>query len=74
VEKGAIAAVSPGYYDIGLDTGKLVTRVLRGETHLPVVQPKSGQIYVNKKAAELMQVVLPSEVVAQATKVFAEIQ
>ena len=74
VEKGAIGAVSPGYYDIGIETGKLAIRVLRGETNLPVVPPKSGQIYLNKKAAELMQVTLPSELVKQAAKVFNEIQ
>lgn len=74
VEKGAVGAISPGYYDIGIETGKLVSRVLQGETNLPVIQPKSGQVYLNKKAAELMQVTLPAELVGQAARVFEVIQ
>jgi len=74
VEKGAIGAVSAGYYEIGRDTGKLVVKVLHGEKNLPVVQPESGQIYLNEKAAELMHDPLPPGVVTNATKVFVEIQ
>jgi putative tryptophan/tyrosine transport system substrate-binding protein len=74
VEKGAIAAVSPGYYDIGLETGKLAARVLKGDTNLPVVQPRSGEVYLNKKAAELMNVNIPGDLLAHAAKVFEEIK
>ncbi len=74
VEKGAIGAVSAGYYEIGRETGKLVVKVLHGEKNLPVVQPASGQIYLNEKAAELMHDPLPTDVVTNATKVFDEIK
>lgn len=74
VEKGAIAAVSPGYYDIGVETGKLVIRVLNGERNIPVVLAKGGDIYINQKAAELMSVAIPHEVLSEATKVLEEIQ
>jgi putative ABC transport system substrate-binding protein len=74
VEKGAIGAISPGYYDIGLETGKLAARVLKGETKLPIVPPKSGQIYLNRKAAELMNVNIPAELMREAAKVFEEIK
>ena len=74
VEKGAIGAVSAGYYEIGRETGKLVVKVLHGEKNLPVVKPESGQIYLNEKAAELMHDPLPPGVVTNATKVFDEIK
>ena len=45
-----------------------------GEKNLPVVQPESGQIYLNEKAAELMHDPLPPGVVTNATKVFDEIK
>jgi len=74
VEKGAIAAVSPGYYYIGVDTGKLAVRVLRGEGSLRVIPPQGGDIYINRKAAELMGCQLPDDVLKQATKIFEEIK
>jgi putative tryptophan/tyrosine transport system substrate-binding protein len=74
VEKGAIAAVSPGYYDIGLETGRLAARALKGEANLPIVQPRSGQVYLNRKAAELMSISLPSDLLSHAAKVFEEIK
>ena len=49
-------------------------KVLHGEKHLPVLQPGSGEIYLNEKAAELMHAPLPSDVVTNATKVFDEIK
>jgi hypothetical protein len=49
-------------------------KVLHGEHSLPVIQPESGQIYLNKQAAELMHDILPPDVVTNATKVFAEIK
>lgn len=74
VEKGAIAAVSPGYYDIGIETGKLVVRVLAGDRNIPVVSPKGGDIYINRKAAEQMGVDIPQDVMSEATKVFEAIE
>ena len=73
VEKGAVAAVSPGYRDIGVTTGKLAARVLRGERNIPVVPPSGGEVYLNRKAAELMGVPIPAPVRARATKSFDQI-
>jgi putative ABC transport system substrate-binding protein len=74
VEQGAIGAVSPGYYDIGLETGKLAARFLKGESGLPVVFPKSGDIYLNRKAAEQMGLTISSDILSHAAKVYEEIK
>jgi putative tryptophan/tyrosine transport system substrate-binding protein len=74
VEKGGLAAVSVGYADLGTETGKLVGRVLRGEKNIPTVIARGSEIYINKKAAELMGVTVPEEVLKSATKVYLEVK
>jgi len=74
VEKGAIAAVSAGYADIGIETGKLVSRILSGERNIPIVAPKGGEVYLNMKTAELMGVVIPESILTQATRKYDEVK
>lgn len=69
VEKGGIAAVSVGYRSLGVETGKLVARVLAGERNIPVFSATGVDVYLNRKAAELMGVTLPESVISRATKV-----
>lgn len=66
VSKGGLAAVSIGYDRLGMQTGRLVARVLRGETRIPIVSPDGSDVYVNTRAAELMGVTLPSSVLQRA--------
>lgn len=73
VKKGAISAVSPGYYRIGRKTGELAARMLQGERHLPVAKPDSGDIYLNFEAARRMNVEIPKSVRADATKTYNKI-
>jgi putative ABC transport system substrate-binding protein len=74
VEKGGLAAVSVGYAELGTKTGVLVGRVLKGEKNIPTVVAHGDEIYLNKKAAELMGVTLPDEVLKRATKVYEAIK
>lgn len=74
VEKGGLAAVSVGYAKLGTKTGQLVARVLKGEKNIPTVVAHGDEIYLNKKAAELMGVTLPEEVLKRATKVYEAIK
>lgn len=74
VEKGALAAVSAGYPQVGRDTADLAVRVLQGERNLRTITAKGSELYINRKAAELMGVELPSELVESATKVYDEIK
>jgi putative tryptophan/tyrosine transport system substrate-binding protein len=74
VEKGGLAAVSVGYIELGTDTGKIVARVLRGERNIPTLRAQGADIYLNKKAAEMMGVTIPPDVLNKATKVYDEIK
>jgi putative ABC transport system substrate-binding protein len=74
VEKGGLAAVSVGYAKLGTKTGDLVARVLKGGKNIPVLVAHGEEIYVNKKAAELMGVKVPDDVLKRATKVYDQIK
>jgi putative ABC transport system substrate-binding protein len=74
VEKGGVAAVSVGYNELGTETGRLATRVLHGDKNIPTVVAKGSEVYLNKKAAELMGVTIPQDILQQATKVFDDIK
>jgi putative ABC transport system substrate-binding protein len=67
VEKGGVAAASIGYDKLGVETGKLVARVLRGEQNIPIVLPDGkSDIVVNTKAAQLMGIEIPTSVLSRA--------
>jgi putative tryptophan/tyrosine transport system substrate-binding protein len=71
VEKGAIASLGFNYLDIGRQTGKMVVRVLKGESPgaIMVESPSKVELVVNLKAAQQMGVKLPEKLVATAVKV-----
>jgi putative ABC transport system substrate-binding protein len=73
VAKGGLAAVSVGYTELGHETGRLAARLLRGERSIAPVVAKGVDVYLNKKAAELMGITLPEDVVRSATKVYETI-
>jgi putative ABC transport system substrate-binding protein len=72
VEKGGLAAVSVGYPELGTETGALVARVLKGEKNLPVFVGHASEVSINVKAAELMNVSIPPELIRKA-KVYSSI-
>jgi putative tryptophan/tyrosine transport system substrate-binding protein len=74
VEKGGLAAVSVGYAALGRETGKLVARLLMGERNIPTFVGKDYEIYINTKAAELMGIKIPSDILQKATMVYREIK
>ncbi|HEX5078334.1 MAG TPA: ABC transporter substrate-binding protein [Geminicoccaceae bacterium] len=71
VPRGAIAALGFNYYDVGIQTGKIVARVLAGEApgSIPVQGVETTELYVNPGAAERMGVSLPEAVIARAKTV-----
>jgi len=73
IAKGGVAAVSVGYSQLGRDTGKLAARLLKGERNIPPVIAKGVDVYLNKKAAELIGIELPEDVVRSATKIYEDI-
>lgn len=74
VERGGLAAVSVGYRQLGVDTGKLAARMLRGERNLPVLVAHGSDVYINRKAAELMGITIPPSVISRSTQVFDSVR
>lgn len=68
VERGAIAALSFDYYDVGRQTGAMVTRVLQGSRpgDLAVEYVQDLKLSINPTAAEAMGVDLPESVTSAA--------
>lgn len=74
VANGGLAAVSVGYAELGRETGKLVVRSLNGEHNIPTVIARGSEIYLNRKASELMEVPIPEDILKAATKVYEDIK
>ena len=71
IPRGAIATVGFNYHDIGLQTGKIVARVLKGEKpgDIPVTFATGTDLVVSKAAAAKMGVTIPDAVLQRANKV-----
>ena len=71
VARGAIASVGFNYHDVGVDTGKIVARVLNGEKpgDIDVGFATGTNLVVNKGAAAKMGVTIPDAVLKRAVKV-----
>ncbi len=72
VERGAIAALGLNYFNIGEQTGVIVSRVLKGEAPGTIAfeTSKNLSLHLNKKAAAEQGVSLSDDLVKTAEKVF----
>jgi putative ABC transport system substrate-binding protein len=68
VKSGAIATIGFNYHDIGIATGKIVARVLKGEKpgDIAVSFATGTDLVVNKGAAAKMSVTIPDAVLKRA--------
>ena len=71
VKRGAIAALGVNYHDLGLQTGRIVVRILEGENPGDIKPQTSEniQLFVNLAAAEKQGVTLSPELIDSATEV-----
>jgi len=71
VKRGALASIGFNYYDVGVETGKVVARILKGEKpgDIDVTFASGSDLYVNKAAAAKMGVTIPDAVIARANTV-----
>lgn len=71
VTRGAIAALGINYYDLGLQTGKIVVRILEGENpgDIPSETSDNVDLFVNLDAAKKQGVELDEALVESASKV-----
>jgi putative ABC transport system substrate-binding protein len=71
VYRGALASVGFDYRRLGLETARIVARVLRGEkpSQIPVAFASGSEIILNQRAAERIGLILPASVIARASTV-----
>ena len=71
VKRGAIAALGVNYHDLGVQTGKLVVRILKGEKPGAIASETSSklELYVNTGAAARQGVTLSDALVKSAAQV-----
>lgn len=71
VKRGAIAALGVNYYDLGIQTGKVVIQILKGAKPGDIASQTSDklELYVNPAAAKKQGVTLSEAFVKSATKV-----
>lgn len=70
VEQGALAALGPSQYEVGLQTGKMIADILNGKdiNTIPVEYPLKTEIYLNLDAANLLQIEFPAQLMQKAFK------
>ncbi|HEX7388337.1 MAG TPA: ABC transporter substrate-binding protein [Castellaniella sp.] len=71
VKRGAVAALGVNYHDLGLQTGALVVKILKGAKPGDLAWETSSklELYVNPGAAAKQGVTLPESLIKSATKV-----
>ena len=67
---GALAALGPNQYQIGLQTANIIARVLKGENiaKIPVEFPKESELYLNEEAAQKLGIQFPKTLKNKAAK------
>lgn len=72
VERGALAAYAVNQYDIGVDTGKVAARVLRGEKpgSIATQTVNKVELSINQKTAKALAISVPENVVKEAKNIF----
>ncbi len=71
VERGATAALGVNYHDLGIETGKIVAKILNGEKpgNIPVYTASSLDLYVSPKHATEQGIELSQELTEKAKEV-----
>ncbi|RXZ32434.1 ABC transporter substrate-binding protein [Oxalobacteraceae bacterium CAVE-383] len=71
VKRGAAAAIGLNYYDLGRQTGKIVTRILKGEAPgaIAIQTSNTVELFVNPEAARKQGLTLSDEVIKSAKTV-----
>jgi putative ABC transport system substrate-binding protein len=71
VELGALAALGPNQYKVGLQTAQIIVRALKGEDlgEIPVEFPTQTELYVNEDAAQKIGIKLKDELKNTAARI-----
>lgn len=71
VKDGAVAALGPNQYDLGLQTAKMIVRALGGEKvgSIKIEYPKNIELYLNLKAAKNIGIKIPPGLIKSAVNI-----
>jgi putative tryptophan/tyrosine transport system substrate-binding protein len=71
VKLGAVAALGPNQYNIGIQTGKMVARILNGSdiNKEKVELPEKNDLYLNTEAAKKANISIPKDLLEIADKI-----
>ena len=76
VKSGCVASMGIDYYQLGVETGEMAAKILKGETtakDTPFITAKSAELYVNTAAADKVALTLDKDYIKDAAEVFDEI-
>lgn len=73
VGQGALAALGPNQYAIGLQAGDMVAKILNGEAiaSMPVQFPQKTELYINLRVAQQLGINVSPELQRNAVKIIA---
>jgi len=72
VESGALGTVGTNYYDLGKVNARQVTEIIEGKksAHIPVAIADKGDIYLNLKVADDLNLNVPQSMVKNSFKIY----
>lgn len=70
VKDGAVAALGPDQYNLGLQTAKMIVKILEGKEigEIPVEYPEKVELYLNPKAAKTIGIEIPEELLRSSSR------
>ncbi|HHY13040.1 MAG TPA: sugar ABC transporter substrate-binding protein, partial [Thermoanaerobacterales bacterium] len=74
VERGGVATAGVDYYKLGEQTGKQALKILEGHNirEIPIETQKEMSVIINTKAAEIVDIDLPKELLEKAVEIIDE--
>ena len=76
VKSGCVASMGIDYYQLGIETGKMEAKILKGEekaSETPYITASKAELYVNTAAADKIGMKLDASYVKDAAQTFDEI-
>lgn len=76
VKSGCVASMGIDYYQLGIETGKLAAKILKGEAtaeETAFISASKAELYVNKAAAAKVNLTLDEDYIKDAAETFDEI-
>lgn len=76
VKSGCVASMGIDYYQLGIETGKMAAKILKGEekaSDTPFITASKAELYVNTAAADKINMTLDADYIKDAAQTFDEI-